>query len=248
MRSRIKRARCRGLFERLEARQLLTLVLSPTNITAIQQVPFDGVIATLLDTKLSDSPGSFNNPPGSVSINWGDGTPAGSGTVVGPIFPGVFEIDASHTYATAGTFTTQIAVANQSGDNATASGTATVATTAPELTIVANSIGGTAGNPINPVVANFLDPDSADTASDFQALITWGDGISSIGTITGSNGAFTVTGTHDYKSAGIYATNVTVVGLNNGLSLCNGDRWHWNVRDRHSRCNFVDDTRGGSSP
>ncbi len=218
MRSRIKRARRWGLFERLESRQLLTLVLSPTNFTAIQQVPFDGVIATLLDTKFNDSPGSFNNPPGSVSINWGDGTPPGSGTVVGPIFPGVFEIDASHTYATSGSFTTQIAVANQSGDDATGSGTATVATTAPELTIVANAITGTAGNLINPVVANFLDPISTDTASDFQALITWGDGSSSIGTITGSNGAFTVAGTHDYKSAGIYATNVTVVGLNNGLS------------------------------
>jgi len=69
-------------------------VLSAFDITATQQVAFNGVVATLVDTHLGSSPSDLNNPPGSVTVNWGDGQ-TGPGLVVGPIFPGVFEVDAS---------------------------------------------------------------------------------------------------------------------------------------------------------
>lgn len=211
------RNRQRGIFDLLEIRQLLSLVLSPFNITATKQVAFNGVMATLIDSHLNSSPSDFNTSPGSVQINWGDGQTS-SGQVVGPIFPGVFEVDTFHTYSSSGSFSTQITVTDQAGDDAIANAVATVSDQGHQLTIVANSIAGTAGQPLTAPVATFLDPNPADTSGDFQALITWGDGNTSIGAITGGNGAFTVSGTHMYDAAGTYPTNVTVIGLGNGLS------------------------------
>ena len=219
MRSRRNRNRWRGVFDQLELRGLLSLVLSPIDITATQQVPFSNVVATLVDSDHTASPSDFNNPPGSVQVNWGDGVTS-SGLVVGPISPGVFYVDASHTYADSGSFSTLISVNDQSGNSAIATGLATVTTPSspPELTIVANTIKGSAGTPLSDVtVASFLDPDPSDTVANFQALITWGNGNATIGTIEGGNGAFTVSGTNTYGAQSTYTTNVTVVSTNGGL-------------------------------
>ncbi len=217
MMSRRPRNPWRGAFDLLEIRGLLSLVLTPVDVTATQQVPFDAVVAKLVDTNFNASPSDFNTPPGSVQINWGDGS-TGSGLVVGPVFPGVFYIDASHTYTTAGSYSTQIAVNDQSGDNAIAIGSATVTTQGPQLTIAASTIKGSAGTALTGVaVATFLDPNPADTSPNFQALITWGNGNTSIGLIQGGNGAFTVYGTNTYGAQGTYDTTVTVISTNNGL-------------------------------
>ena len=74
MKSRRNRTRRRGEFDQLEVRQLLTLTMVPRlNITATQASNFSGVVAGLADFSLNASPSDFNNPPGSVQINWGDG-------------------------------------------------------------------------------------------------------------------------------------------------------------------------------
>ena len=140
------------------------------------------------------------------------------GLVVGPISPGVFYVDASHTYASSGSYSTHISVNDQSGNSAIATGLATVTTSAPsELTIAANTIKGSAGTALTGVaVANFLDPNPSDIATDFQALITWGNGNTSIGLIQGSNGLLRLR--HQYlRSPDTYDTTVTVISTNNGL-------------------------------
>ncbi len=51
-------------------------------------------------------------------------------------------------------------------------------------------------------VAAFTDPDTLAIASDFTAMINWGDGTApSLGVVSGSAGAFTVQGTHLYTTA-----------------------------------------------
>jgi hypothetical protein len=50
--------------------------------------------------------------------------------------------------------------------------------------------------------------------NDFTASIDWGDGHSSAGTVTGSAGSFTVTGTHTYGEEGTYSPIVTVTDPN----------------------------------
>jgi hypothetical protein len=60
-----------------------------------------------------------------------------------------------------------------------------------------------------PLIATFIDFDSAKTAGSFTANINWGDGTAtSAGTITANGGAFDITGTHTYAAAGVF--NVTI--------------------------------------
>ncbi len=47
-------------------------------------------------------------------------------------------------------------------------------------------------------VATVHDPGSTDPASAFTATIDWGDGTTTAGTVTGSNGNYTVSGSHTY--------------------------------------------------
>lgn len=213
------RARRRqGSFDHLESRNLLSIALLPLPVAATQGVPFSGQVATFNDPGASAS--DFNSPPGSVLISWGDGTPAGLGLVVESSTPGQFDVEGLHVYSQAATFTTGITVADQAGDTGTASGQAVVSAAQPlpssasPLTVAANAIRQPAGQSPAPVqtVATFVDPNAADTRSDFTALIDWGDGHSSIGNVQGGNRVFTVNGSNTYASAGSYTFTVNIVG------------------------------------
>jgi PKD domain len=59
-------------------------------------------------------------------------------------------------------------------------------------------------------VANLHDGNPAAPLSDFAATISWGDGNSSAGTVSGSGGNYTVAGAHTYTSTGFYDVNVHV--------------------------------------
>ena len=64
-------------------------------------------------------------------------------------------------------------------------------------------------------VASFHDSNPNDPASSFSAVINWGDGTpTTSGTITGSAGNFSVTGTHSYAEASKtpYNVSVTITG------------------------------------
>ncbi len=62
-------------------------------------------------------------------------------------------------------------------------------------------------------VATFTDSNTSDAASDFTASIDWGDGVTSDGSVSGSNGSFSVSGTHTYADeAGNGPISVTVSG------------------------------------
>lgn len=67
-------------------------------------------------------------------------------------------------------------------------------------------------------VATFTDPNTSDTASAFSATVDWGDGNVSLGTITGADGAFTVTGTHTYPRTDADQVRVTVVDRVTGVT------------------------------
>lgn len=73
-----------------------------------------------------------------------------------------------------------------------------------------NSFSGSTGTAIGGTVASFSDPDSANPAGAFSATIDWGDGSTSAGSITGSQGTFAVTGSHAYVSPGTYTITVTI--------------------------------------
>jgi hypothetical protein len=82
--------------------------------------------------------------------------------------------------------------------------------TAAPLAASAVNFGTTAGAPFSGTVATFTTPDRIDSAAAFTAVITWGDGSTSTGVVTGGNGSFTVCGSHTYAAAGSYAVSVQI--------------------------------------
>jgi hypothetical protein len=76
----------------------------------------------------------------------------------------------------------------------------------------------TEGVAFNGVVATFTDPDHSATATQYSALINWGDGSTTAGTINGGNGSFTVSGTHIYSEEGSYSVTVTITDIDNSAN------------------------------
>lgn len=72
---------------------------------------------------------SADYPPGSVTVDWGDGSGLdASATVSGPS-GGTFAVTGDHTYAQHGTYTVTVTVTDVGGSTLTVTGTATVADT-----------------------------------------------------------------------------------------------------------------------
>src|SRR5262249_49328805 len=150
-------------------------------------------VATFTDTYTG-------HPDGSdffAQIDWGDGTTT-QGTVVGS--GALFTVEGTHTYATAGTdnFTGTVQEDGSGAASRSGSGTATIAARTLVGTMVLNST--TEGTVLSnsTTVATFTDTITSDTAADFTATVDWGDGVTTTGTVVGSNGSFTVQGGHTY--------------------------------------------------
>ena len=141
-----------------------------------------------------------------ATIDWGDGTRS-LGTVVGA--NGAFTVDAGHSYADEGRYALRATITTSQGATSL-DGFVTIAdndvlTAAPPLTIEA-----TQGSAFSGVVARFTDSDLLSPTSDFSASIDWGDGTATSGIVSGSNGSFTVSGTHKYGIAGKLPLHVTL--------------------------------------
>ena len=83
--------------------------------------------------------------------------------------------------------------------------TFTVTVAGPPATL---QVGGTTfiaseGSAFDGSVASFTGVDPADVANDYTASIDWGDGSSNVGTVSGGNGNFTVSGSHIYADEGL---------------------------------------------
>src|SRR5947207_1695347 len=80
----------------------------------------------------------------------------------------------------------------------------------PSIRPTTSRILGHANQSYNAAVGSFTDTDTTNVAGDFTATIAWGDGTTSAGTITGSAGAYTVSGTHAYATPGRFTYTVAV--------------------------------------
>jgi hypothetical protein len=109
--------------------------------------------------------------------------------------------------------------------SATAQGTANVQAPAGSLKVTGQTISVTAGQPFSGVVAMITDTYRNVAAGSVQAIITWGDGHTSTGTLTDrGGGTFSVSGTNTYALAGSYAVSVTVRDTANGQSAIAQDK------------------------
>jgi sugar lactone lactonase YvrE len=86
----------------------------------------------------------------------------------------------------------------------------TLTVTAAPLSATGVNLSVTAGAPFSGTVATFTTPDQIDGAAAFTATITWGDGSTSNGLIAGSNGSFTVSGSHTYADPASESVRVSI--------------------------------------
>jgi hypothetical protein len=127
-----------------------------------------------------------------ATINWGDTTTT-IATLTGSA--GNYTAAGSHAYVATGQFPVQITVHDTGGS--TTSGNQLITVSNAPITPTGASITTQEGVVLTGTAATFTDPDTTLTAVSFTATIDWGDGTST-GTITGSNGSYTVTGSHTY--------------------------------------------------
>jgi hypothetical protein len=175
---------------------LVVAVPSAADITAMEGQQFSGVV---------DSATCASNPS-TVTIDWGD--PAGD-TSAGSYDPST-GVSGTHTYAEEGTYTYTV---TYSGGTGCPSSPDTFTANVPDgaLTATGVNFNATQGTGFSGTVATFTDADPGGTASDYSATISWGDGNSSAGTISGpSGGSFSVNGTHTYSAPGSESVSVTI--------------------------------------
>ena len=134
-----------------------------------------------------------------------------AGTVSGGPGPGTFTVQGSHTYADEGNDQAFVTL-TRTADHATSTISGSIAVAEHDsLLAQAVAISGKAHQALtNVTVATFTDTDTATPASDFVAIIDWGDGTTNAGAVSGSNGAFSVNGSHTYATAGQDNVTVTV--------------------------------------
>jgi hypothetical protein len=198
-----------------------------TEITGVEGSPTVGPAAgTLLGTFTDANQGStvadFTTAPGSVVVDWGDGSApqtlaAANLTANGSPEGVVYTINASHTYAEAGTYAFTVTVTDDGGSVTTISGSAiiadaklTAAATQPTVSTTEAAIFPVPvfGKPsFSGPVVSFTDANLAAPISDFSTTIDWGDGTPpTAGTVSQPGGvgtAFIVSGVHTYADSGV---------------------------------------------
>ena len=162
---------------------------STINATTNQQLT-NVVVGTFTETDTTTTIADL-----AATIKWGDGTTT-AGTVTGS--NGSFTVTGTHTYTAAGQDTISVSLADDGTGTAvgTAQTTANVTSGALAGSVVLAQATEHVALASSTTVATFTDSDTTDTAGGFTASINWGDGITTNGTVTGSNGSFSVTGGH----------------------------------------------------
>jgi PKD repeat protein len=179
------------------------LTSAGTQVAATEGQALSATMATFSDPDTSRAPGYY-----SASVAWGDGT--ASTPTLAAKGGGGFAVDASHTYADAGSYTATIIVIDPSGQHATTTTSVTVADAA--LSSTGAQLAATEGTALNATLARFHDADAGRAASHYSASVSFGDGTPpGSGSVAGDgSGGFTVSAGHTYANAGSYAATVTI--------------------------------------
>jgi hypothetical protein len=187
------------------------LVAQGTPITATAGELFEGRVATFTDS----TPGNIASDY-TASINWGTSTTQGSIVAIGP---GAYEVRGQFTFTGAGSFPVAVTITRQGGGaSATANSTATVSATFTATSI--GAISASAGVPFTGVVARVNDGQTGSQATGLSAVIDWGDGQTSAGSISApAGGVFSVVGTHTYAAPGSYQVRTTVTRASDGATV-----------------------------
>jgi hypothetical protein len=84
------------------------------------------------------------------------------------------------------------------------------------VTLTGTPVSATEGLNFSGKVASFTDTNSSSTASEFSASIKWGDGVTTTGTVAGSQSTgYTVSGTHTYSEENSYTMTISITDTGN---------------------------------
>jgi hypothetical protein len=157
-------------------------------------------------------------------IDWSDGN-ISTGTITQPGGVGTpFHVTGSHTYTAAGTYAPLITISAAFGSTVTLNDSALVTdvplTAGPAVSLAANTGIALA----SAALGTFTSANPAAPTSNFSAVIDWGDGTTSTGSITqpaGLGTPFHVTGSHAYTGAGTYAPLITISAATGSTTTLN---------------------------
>ena len=171
------------------------------NISGVEGAKTSGTVANFVDPDTSATPGEYE-----ATIEWGDGS-SSTGTISGTA--GKFSVSGEHTYTEEGhyTVTTHITDVDTPSNNATATATATIA----DAPLSATGVSAVSPMAFSGTVAHLKDANTFGSIADFTVTIEWGDGSSSTGTVSGSGGTYTVSGSHLYMSTGFFTVKVKIL-------------------------------------
>lgn len=152
------------------------------------------------------------------TIDWGDGTSSPATFVKG--VKGRILVRGTHRYAATGTYSVSVSSQQALYTNGKASAlypmelpaiqeTATVIKPKP-ITTGGIPITALAGQPFTGSIASFSPP-ALNIPSTQSAIIFWGDGSRTVGSIATSGGQLTVTGTRTYRRPGTYHVRIIVI-------------------------------------
>lgn len=186
-----------------------SLTVAAPSFAAVEGAPFSGVVTSFTD---SDPAASTTKEQYTATINWGDGSPASTGTVLAPV-SGSFPISGSHTYAEEGPHSVTVTVSDDGGGSDAAPATIVAGDAALHIT-AAPAINAVEGVAYNQPIASFTDDDPAGAAGDYVAKVVWGDGTSSVQPVVASGGGFQVSGGHSYtEEAALLPASVTITDV-----------------------------------
>jgi phospholipase C len=171
-------------------------------VAATEAAAFSGTVANFTDADRAGAAQEY-----SATIFWGDGTTSAGAIVANSA--GGFDVQGRHTYAEAASYAVVVTIHDAGGAAVVVHETASIA--AADLTDAGQNLTAVEQTPFSGTVATFTDPAGTGMASAYSTIITWGDGQTSVGTITASSAtAFTVEGSHLYAAAGTYRVTVRI--------------------------------------
>ncbi len=154
-----------------------------TGATMAGPIPEDSPTGPVAVATFTDPGGAEALSDYSASIDWGDRTPADSGTISYDPTTGTFAVLGNHTYARAGSYTITVTIGHDQAAAVTVTDAASVADVAvsPAGSLSLSTVYGQSTG--TRTVATFTDPGGASARADYQATISWGDGSSGAGAI-----------------------------------------------------------------
>jgi hypothetical protein len=184
----------------------IPVTLSEPNINPIATTPFTGVVSTFT------APGA-QAANYSAFIQWGDGTSSEGWVTADSVTPDTFEVNGTHTYDKSGATTINVTVTGRDHGGAVAQGVVGVIN--PGFSVAGQDITVGLNQQFSGQVGTCTIANGSTTG--FSAVVHWGDGQSSPGTIapdpSGATNLFDITGTHTYTSGtGVLPLQVEVDG------------------------------------